>query len=350
MTDEIAVLGLTAALLSALLTAICRRLALSCGVLDVPNARSSHSKATPRGGGLAVVAVFSGSIVFLGYANIVDLRLAASLLGGGLPVALVGLADDYRSVPAGWRLAVHFSAAAWAIALLGGSSLVQPIGDVITLGWTGRILAAVAIVWAINLFNFMDGIDGIAGAEAVFVAAAGGGLCAAGVGASAVSAAGCMLAASSLGFLAWNWPPAKIFLGDVGSGFLGYCLAVLILAALPENPAAGWGWIILMGVFLVDATVTLLRRAIRGARLHEAHRSHAYQHLAKRWGSHLKVTLAVSVLNLCWLLPLALLATVRPRWAPAATAVALAPLIVIAFLIGAGVDEARSARVKASSH
>lgn len=344
MTGEIAVLSLAALLVSALLTGVVRRQALSRGVLDVPNARSSHSKVTPRGGGLAVVATFSGSIAFLAYAKFVDLRLAASLLGGGLLVALVGLADDYKSVPAGWRLAVHFAAAAWAMAFLGGASRMQPAAAVVTLGWAGRIFTGLAIVWAINLFNFMDGIDGIAGAEAAFVAAAGSGVCAASGGAAAVPAAGFVLAGSCLGFLVWNWPPAKIFLGDVGSGFLGYCLAVLTLAATRDTPADGCVWIILMGVFLVDATVTLSRRAARGARVHEAHRSHAYQHLARRWGSHLKVTLAVNAINLCWLLPFAFLASVRPRWDIASTALALLPLVVVALLVGAGVDEAKSVR------
>jgi Fuc2NAc and GlcNAc transferase len=217
---------------------------------------------------------------------------------------------------------------------------MRPLGAVVALGSAGRILAVLAIVWAINLFNFMDGIDGIAGVEAVFVAAAGACLCAAGGGASAVSAAGFVLAGSCLGFLVWNWPPAKIFLGDVGSGFLGYCLAVLTLAATRGSPAAGWIWIILLGVFLVDATVTLSRRAVRGARVHEAHRSHAYQSLARRWHSHLKVTLAVSALNLCWLLPLASFAAVRPRWAIASTAMALLPLVIVALWVGAGADEA----------
>jgi Fuc2NAc and GlcNAc transferase len=337
VTDEVAVLGVVAILLSALLTGVVRRLALSRGVLDVPNARSSHGKATPRGGGLAVVVGFSGLIGFLAYTRIVDARLAAALLGGGLPVALVGVADDYESVPVGWRLAVHFAVAAWAVVCLGAP---------ITLGWGGRVFAVLAIVWAINLFNFMDGIDGIAGSESVFVAAAGGGLCAAVGGAVAVSAAAFVLAGSCLGFLLWNWPPARIFLGDVGSGFLGYCLAVLTLAAMRQSPAAGWTWSILMGVFLVDATVTLLRRAVSGARVHEAHRSHAYQYLARRWGSHLRVTLAVSALNLCWLLPLAFLASVRPRWAIESTVVALLPLAVIALWVGAGVEEARSVRTK----
>ena len=337
MTVEVAVLGVAAILLSALLTGVVRRLALSRGVLDVPNARSSHNKATPRGGGLAVVAGFSGLIVFLDYTRIVDVRLAAALLGGGLPVALVGLVDDYKSVPVGWRLAVHFAVAAWAVVSLGAPS---------TLGWGGSAFAVLAIVWAINLFNFMDGIDGIAGGEAVFVAAAGGGLCAAVGGAAAVSAAAFMLAGSCLGFLVWNWPPAKIFLGDVGSGFLGYCLAVLTLAAMRGSPTAGWTWSILMGVFLVDATVTLARRALQGARVHEAHRSHAYQFLARRWGSHLKVTLAVGALNICWLLPLALLASVRPGWAIASTVVALSPLVVVALRVGAGLEEARCVRTE----
>lgn len=336
MIDEIAVLGGATVVLSTLLTGITRRLALSRGLLDVPNARSSHSKATPRGGGLAIVAVFSGSIAFLGYAKIVDTPLAAALLGGGLPVALVGLADDYKSVPAGWRLAVHFAAAAWAVAFLGGPSPARLVGSAITLGWVDRILEVVAIVWAINLFNFMDGIDAIAGSEAVFVAAAGGGLCAVDGGVSIVSAAAFMLAGSCVGFLVWNWPPAKIFLGDVGSGFLGYCLAVLALAAARQSPAVGWVWIILLGAFLVDATVTLSRRALRGERLHQAHRSHAYQRLSRRFGSHLRVTLGMSLLNLFWLFPFAVIATLHHAWAWGAATVALLPLIALAIVSGAG--------------
>jgi len=139
-----------------------------------------------------------------------------------------------------------------------------------------------------------------------------------------------MFAAACCGFLVWNWPPAKIFLGDVGSGYLGYVIAVLALAATRENPVALWTWLILGGVFFVDATVTLLRRLLRGERVYEAHRSHAYQWLARRWGSHSKVTCAVLMVNVLWLLPCAVFATRRPSLAAATVIFAFAPLVLVA--------------------
>ena len=132
----------------------------------------------------------------------------------------------------------------------------------------------------LNLFNFMDGIDGLAASEALFVIRAGAWLSAAGGG---VTAASGVLAGACAGFLLWNWPPARIFLGDAGSGYLGYVTAVLALASARGNSDAIWVWLILGGVFFVDATVTLVRRVLRGEHVHEAHRTHSYQWLARRW-------------------------------------------------------------------
>jgi Fuc2NAc and GlcNAc transferase len=143
------------------------------------------------------------------------------------------------------------------------------------------------------------------------------------------------------GFLLWNWPPAKIFMGDVGSGYMGYVIVVLALAAARENPAALLVWLILGGVFFCDATVTLVRRLIRGERVYQAHRNHAYQRLARRWGSHRAVTVAVIIVNLAWLFPCAWLASVYPGRAAWIVIIALAPLTLSAFLAGAGQDTAR---------
>jgi Fuc2NAc and GlcNAc transferase len=137
------------------------------------------------------------------------------------------------------------------------------------------------------------------------------------------------------GFLLWNWPPAKIFMGDVGSGYIGYMVGVLALAAARASPDALWIWLILGGAFFIDATVTLARRAVRGERVHEAHRSHAYQWSARRWG-HKRVTVAVSLLNLVWLLPSALLAMRYPERAVLITVGTLAPLLVLALALGSG--------------
>jgi Fuc2NAc and GlcNAc transferase len=150
-----------------------------------------------------------------------------------------------------------------------------------------------------------------------------------------------VLACASAGFLCWNWPPAKVFLGDVGSGYLGYFIAILALASGRSDPVAIWIWLILGGVFFVDATTTLIRRWLRGERVSEAHRSHAYQWLARNWGSHSKVTGTVLAINLVWLLPWSVLAVKFPAYAVVSLICAFAPLALLALLAGAGRQEHR---------
>jgi Fuc2NAc and GlcNAc transferase len=145
-----------------------------------------------------------------------------------------------------------------------------------------------------------------------------------------------VVAAAALGFLAWNWAPARIFMGDVGSGYLGYVVAVLAIASAVANPAALLSWLILGGVFFCDATVTLIRRFGRGERLSQAHRSHAYQRLARRWHSHARVTTAVLLIDCCWLLPLAVFAITHPELSAWTAVVALAPITLLVILLGAG--------------
>jgi Fuc2NAc and GlcNAc transferase len=202
--------------------------------------------------------------------------------------------------------------------------------------WAASLLGVMALTWSTNLFNFMDGIDGIAGSEAVFVAGAGAFLNSRFGGDSGLTAAMLVLAAASLGFLIWNWPPARIFMGDVGSGFLGFTLAVFALAASRHSTVPIEVWAILSGVFLADATVTLLRRIFRGDRWFEAHRLHAYQGLASRWQAHLPVTALVIGINVFWLFPWAWIAATYPARALWDVCAALAPLAVIALLAGAG--------------
>jgi Fuc2NAc and GlcNAc transferase len=235
---------------------------------------------------------------------------------------------------------VHFAAAVWAVFWLGGLPPLPVGGQLVDLGWAGHLIAVLAVVWTLNLFNFMDGIDGIAASEAVFVAAGGAALCLWVGGWSDALAAGFILAAACAGFLAWNWPPAKIFMGDVGSGYVGYAISVLALAATRSNPVAVWVWLILGGAFFADATVSLIRRVARGERAHDAHRSHAYQWLARRWGSHRRVTLTVFWVNVLWLTPWAAAASRYPAHAAAMVLGALLPLAVLALIAGAGRREA----------
>lgn len=337
---ELAATCVVAFAVSLWLTGSVRRFALSRGVLDVPNARSSHKAVTPRGGGLATVVVTAVAWLALAIHGPIPLRLFMALVVGGAAVAAVGFVDDRRPVPARLRLTVHLAAAIWALLCLGAPAALTLGSQSVSLGWMGVLLAVLGIVWFLNLFNFMDGIDGIAASEAIFIVCAGPLLMLPDGTASGVLAVALPLAASCCGFLLWNWPPAKIFMGDVGSGYLGYVIGVMVLALIRYNPNAAWVWLILGGVFFVDATVTLIRRAARGERVAEAHRSHAYQWLARRHGSHRAVTMAVTVLNVLWLLPCAFVAARFPQYAMWTTLLALLPVAALALLSGAGRSEA----------
>jgi len=341
---EIVLVATGAFLASALATGVVRRLAMAHGVIDVPNQRSSHAVPTPRGGGLAVAVVSIAALLILAGSGRLSWSLAVALAGGGGAVAIVGFLDDRRALPVGIRLAVHVAAAVWALVYLGGLPPIQLGERVLSLGWFGDALAVLSVVWVLNLFNFMDGIDGIAASEAVFIALASLLLSVLGGATGDVPSATAVFAAACGGFLVWNWPPAKIFLGDVGSGFLGYIVAVLAIAATRSNPGSIWVWLILGGVFFVDATLTLLRRALRGEHMHHAHRSHAYQWLARNWASHRRVTVAVALVNVAWLLPFALFASLRGDLGLYVAAGGITPLIGLALMCGSGRAEGTSAR------
>jgi Fuc2NAc and GlcNAc transferase len=335
MSIDVVLTAAGALLLTFVLTALVRRFALAHGVLDVPNDRSSHRLPTPRGGGVAIVLSSIAASVVLLWRGILDVHLFLAL-SGGMVVAFVGFLDDRRQLSARVRLAAHIAAAFWALLWLGGLPPMLFGGQSVSLGWLGYVVGALGIAWTVNLFNFMDGIDGIASSEAVFIACSGALLGPLSVPLPAVPAMALIFGAVCCGFLLWNWPPAKIFMGDVGSGYLGFILVILAVAATRENPAALAVWVILGGVFFCDATVTLARRVGRRERVHEAHRSHAYQWLARRWESHRAVTLAVAAVNLLWLLPCAWFASMHPGLAAWLVLIAYVPLVLIALLAGAG--------------
>lgn len=325
-----------AAGLSWLLTGVLRRYALSHSLLDVPNQRSSHTVPTPRGGGLAIVVSFLALICFPGSTASLSRSVLIGLAGAGFWVALVGFLDDRGHIPARWRLLAHFLGAAWALAWLGGLPPVPILGYWLDSGWLGNVLAAVYLVWLLNLYNFMDGIDGIAGIEAITVCLGAAGLAWLSGADSLSWLLPLLLASAVFGFLCWNFPVARIFMGDAGSGFLGLVLGILSLQAAWEVPRLFWAWLILLGVFIVDATLTLLRRLVRGEKLYQAHRSHGYQHAARRYGSHRVVSLTVGAINVCWLLPLAMLVALQWLDGMVGLVVAYAPLVWLALRFRAG--------------
>lgn len=300
-------------------------------ILDVPNERSSHTVPTPRGGGVGIVASFAGGVIVLALGGSLGGREAAAYAGAAGLVAAVGMLDDVCKVSVSWRLIVHFVAVGLGLVLLG--ELLPPFAS----WWPLAPLLVVGLVWFLNLYNFMDGIDGLATAEAITVCLGMAALASL-EGRFDLALVPALLAFAALGFLPWNAPPAKIFMGDVGSGFIGCVLGFMIVHLAAAEPSLLAACLILPAVFVADASVTLLRRMLAGRAIHQAHRSHAYQHASRRLGSHGLVTAAVSVINLAWLFPVAVWVVLGEGGAWLGIALAYLPLIAMAWRLDAGRD------------
>ena len=337
---------LLALISAAVLTGLLRRYALATRLIDIPNARSSHQLPTPRGGGLSIVIVFLLGLPVLSWMDVLAPEAMWAIFGAGAWVALVGFLDDHGHILARWRLLVHFIGAAWGLYWLGGlpplvfsfpgSSLGAPTIDP---GWVGQILGMFYLVWLLNLYNFMDGIDGLASIEAITVCLGGALLYLSGPEAIGQWAAPVLLAMTVAGFLLWNFPPARIFMGDAGSGFLGIVLGLFSIQAAWIAPQFFWSWLILLGVFIVDATWTLFRRFLHGEKIYEAHRSHAYQYASRYYGSHKTVSLVIGVINVCWLTPWALWVGLAGLNALLGLVLAYLPLVLLAIYFRAGAGE-----------
>lgn len=324
---------------SLLVTGLIRALSARFRLVDIPNERSSHSLPVPRGGGLAIVLVTLSGLFAAGYAGMVDFRISVGVGGAGAAVGLAGLLDDRFGVRASTRFLVHILAAVWCMGWCW--QLLLPVIS----GSSGLLLACwamgilFAIVSAVNIFNFMDGIDGLGGGQGVFVASAAAwflSIAEQGVPCGFLLA---VVAAASAGFLLWNVSTARIFLGDVGSGFLGFVLSTLPLIGSGHTGIPLAAWLILWGVFVADAGTTLIRRILRRERWYAAHRSHAYQVLAQRLSSHKRVASMYMAINVFWLLPLAWCVTQAPPYAEWIACLAIAPLIALAWRFGAGAPE-----------
>ncbi len=321
------------------MTYFMRAYALKKNIIDNPNERSSHSIPTPRGGGAAVVCSYLVALAVLIYSQQLTVHIGLTLMVAGFVIALLGFLDDHGHINSMLRLAIHFLVAIGAVISLGGFTEVT-IFNGVQLGFIANIVAVLFLVWLLNLYNFMDGINGIASVEAITTTASMAMLYYL-LNISLNSDLLWLLAACVFGFLLWNFPKAKIFMGDACSGFLGLTLGILALIALKENLALFCAWIICLGVFVVDATYTLIKRVLSGYKMYDAHRSHSYQILSRKWGSHTPVTLAVAAINLLWLFPIAYITTTQ-QWAYPEFAVLIAylPLIFLAIKLKAGNPDA----------
>ena len=314
------------------------------GLVDIPVARSAHSIPKPLGGGVALAVPYFLCVTWLSANGVVSDSLQAYL--ACLFIMLLGFYDDR------WRLA---SRVRLPLQLLLGFVAVRSIGvATVDFGffmladpYVLTLLAVLSIVWLANLTNFMDGIDGIAGSQLLstslscilllLVWESGGTKVVSGnIALDAILILSTVLVASALGFLLWNWSPARLFMGDAGSGFIGFSLGLLALETLVSQRMSVWSWVLLLGVFIADTAVTLAARIVRGAIWYEGHSQHAYQILARRLESHGRVVLLLLSVNFFWLLPLAWLAGILSDYGVLFAIIGLLPLLVVCYRLGAG--------------
>jgi Fuc2NAc and GlcNAc transferase len=269
-------------LLSFSLTYFIKNYAIKKSLVAEVNERSSHSVPTPHGGGIAIAITWFSGLSYLFYMNDIESSLYYALMVGAV-LAIVSYLDDLYELSPKIRLITQSSVALGGIIALGGLNSLDFGFFSIENQLLTNIIAFVAVIWFINLYNFLDGIDGYAGSEAVFLGLAGfilfGG------------AHFLVLIVSVLGFLIWNWHKARIFMGDVGSTLLGYIVAVFTIYYTNQNATNLWIWLILFGLFWFDATLTLIRRYKNGEKLSQAHKKHAYQRLNQSGWAHDRVVL-----------------------------------------------------------
>ncbi len=286
---NISLLVLLACFSTLLLTYLVKKLASRYRIVNEPSERGLHSTSTPRAGGLSIIFVWYIGITFLYFKGVIDDNLYPALMSGAI-LAVVGLVDDIFEVKPITRLIIQFIVVILAFYFLGG--LRKPITfgiDILTVPFIVYPIAIVGMVWFINLFNFMDGADGFASIEAILVGLV--------LYIFTGSLELLLLASSVLGFLYWNWPKAKIFMGDVGSTQIGFILVVLGIHYHNTLDFSIFNWMMITAPFWFDASLTLFRRWRNSEQLSRPHRKHAYQRFVLAGNSHEKLDIALIVVN-----------------------------------------------------
>jgi len=279
------------------------------GIVDHPDARRSHAMATPRGGGLAIAAALLVVLALTGPRHADAFALAVLVAA----LALLGWLDDRFGLAVRWRLLIQFGIATAMLFWMGGMHSITIGHHLVYQPWLWNVLALVAVIWLINLHNFMDGSDGLASVQGVWSGLVFGALFAwSGFPFPALVAFS--LAAACLGFLYWNRPVARIFMGDTGSILLGGIVAWLALFGAVSGSISVWSSLVICALFVVDATATLVLRLARGERWYTPHRQHAYQRLIGAGWSHGRVLVLYGLLNGLVVLPVVLASRAFAGW------------------------------------
>ena len=307
-----------------------RAVALRLLIFDKPNHRSAHQEQTPTGAGLSFILVFLAAFIFPDLADTSSSDTFYDVLPALIAVAVVGFLDDYRPLPWPLRVGVHVLCCACVIWITGYPH-INLLGQDIDLGWLGSVLGVLGLLWLLNLYNFMDGIDGISTLEGVSVLAFAVAI-ALYLGQDSIPQPVVVLLAACAGFLMINWPKARVFMGDIGSGFLGLAFGVLIVT---QTMLPLWSWLILLGWFITDASVTITMRLFRGEKISEAHSQHLYQHLNRTVGTRRTLFYLVAI-NTCWLFPSAFAASIFQEFGVVLLGLAYLPMIIFQYYCGAG--------------
>lgn len=333
---EVSVIGSCAFILTLLLTRTLIIYARQLGMIDEPNQRSSHITPTPKGGGLAFFVVFSCLALWYYLYHPSYRAVVGPLLFGGPIVVLLGWLDDRFSLPATLRLLVHFFVAFLIYGLVTQWFKIRlDISFLPNLHWVSGVFCVLFIAWFINLYNFMDGADGLASSTAV-----AGSILSAVVavihGSPEIAMIYCLIAYTVSGFLFYNWSPARIFMGDTGSYFLGFLFASLALISKAYADVSFYSHIIIFGFFIFDTTYILFRRAFRKEPLFRAHQMFNFHKLIQKGWSHRKVSSLYTMVLILWLFPLSNLASIYDEYGMVIVVIAYLPLLVFAIYNKAG--------------
>ena len=350
------ILFILAVITSVVCTKLIIRNAARVGLISEPTERCAHVNPTPNGGGLAFIFSFLTIMSFLYSWNYISGNIVLGIGLGSFLIAVIGFFDDYLHLSVKSRLIAQALIITTTLFVFSPLPSIKLLGFELNSPWISWVLITLLLVWWLNLFNFMDGIDGLASLESICILV------------SAIILIGLhgilsnegiligLLIASLLGFIGFNWAPAKIFMGDAGSTFLGYVLGMIALFTIINGSLNLWAWLILSGIFWVDATITLLRRMSHGERWYQAHQSHAYQKVSRwlelidgtnkgRMVAHRKATISIFLINVFWLFPLAGSTLVWPAWGLFILGIAWTPLLFLAFYFGAGTQKELTARL-----
>ena len=318
-------------LLSFGLTYFYRSFAINKEIIANPNNRSLHKQFIPSGGGIVFSSIYVLLIGILGFFEILRFEMLMVFGLGAFSAALFGFVDDLYDINALVKLFIQFSLSVWVLVWfdIGGLDILSWLPF-----WLSWFLSCFLLIWIMNLYNFMDGVDGMAASGTIFACVALIIVLIITSGFSNLVILLSLLLFTSLGFVLYNWPPANIFMGDSGSVFLGSFFGALIVISLIDGGISFWPWLIVFSYFIGDTHTTILMRLALSKNWYKPHRSHAYQNLARILDSHIKVTSGVQMYNIFYILPLTVFSVLQPGWAPFLAILALTPVIFLSLWFG----------------